>query len=363
MTENLEFSITESTLEKLLALKQRMGLDENGWDELLNQLLASYSNPPHKNQLEKIFEKMHYKNYEEWVINFAMNLNYIWKESSAKELEPSKKDNDIAKSAIVIGAGPSVKKHKHLELLAHSDYRGSIICTDRMLIPTLKAGITPDKFSNFYVVTIDPIWLLEKFYDDEIVDRYGNKIKGIFSTIIHPSVVGRARRAGMRIHWLHSLFDYNEGKKSFNQISALMVRAQNHKSGLPAIQTGGNVGTTSWFVAWQILKCSVVGLIGINHSWDEGDHWESIAEHCKISLESIKNNPESQKFFPKVYNPEFNCNCVLDPIFLYYSEALKEFISRSPSWLKTINATEGGCIFGNRITCTTFAEFLKNYKN
>jgi hypothetical protein len=35
---------------------------------------------------------------------------------------------------------------------------------------------------------------------------------------------------------MHSLFDYNEGKKSFNQISALMVRAKNHSKGLPQWQ-------------------------------------------------------------------------------------------------------------------------------
>ena len=50
-----------------------------------------------------------------------------------------------------------------------------------------------------------------------------------------------------------------------------------------------------------------------------------------------------------------------DPVFQFYSSALKEFISRSPKWVNTINATEGGSIFGDRITCTTFHEFLEKY--
>jgi hypothetical protein len=37
---------------------------------------------------------------------------------------------------------------------------------------------------------------------------------------------------------------------------------------------------------------------------------------------------------------------------------LREFIIRSPDWVKTINATEGGSIFGKRIICKTFREFL-----
>ena len=55
-----------------------------------------------------------------------------------------------------------------------------------------------------------------------------------------------------------------------------MVRAKNHVNGLPAIQTGGNVGTSSWFISWQILKCATVALIGINHSWEETDPIELI---------------------------------------------------------------------------------------
>jgi len=39
---------------------------------------------------------------------------------------------------------------------------------------------------------------------------------------------------------------------------------------------------------------------------------------------------------------------------------LKEFISRSPDWLKTINATEGGSIFGKRIESVRFDDFLKS---
>jgi hypothetical protein len=120
------------------------------------------------------------------------------------------------------------------------------------------------------------------------------------------------------------------------------------------------VGTSSWFIAWRILKCPTVALIGINHGWNEDDPWEMIVTHG-YSTKQVKIDKESliaQKLFPKIYNPDFNCNCILDPIFQYYSTAFIEFISRSPSWVNTINATEGGCIFGDKITCLTLAEFL-----
>ena len=78
-------------------------------------------------------------------------------------------------------------------------------------------------------------------------------------------------------------------------------------------------------------------------------------------IEIDKNSETFGKLFPRVYNPDFDCYCILDPIFQYYSAGLKEFISRSPEWLKTINATEGGCIFGERVESMKFKDFLSNF--
>ena len=368
MPNDIDISIRKDTFSKILDKKKAMGFSEKGWDEWLERILSQCSTQePIKNEIEKRWEEVYYKEfYNDWVQNFALNLNKIWSESSARDLDQTKDSDSIAQenSAIVIGRGPSIKKHNHLELIANSDYNGSIVCTDGALINVLKSGITPDKFPKFFVATIDSRDEIKEYYNHQIVDKYGNKINGIFSTVVNPSTVERARQAGVKIHWLHALFDYNEGKKSFNKISALMVRAKNHTNGLPAIQTGGNVGTSSWFVIWQILKCTTVALIGINHGWNEDDPWEMIATHgythSQIKLD--KNDPAFEKLFPKIYNPEFKCYCIIDPIFQYYSNALKEFISRSPAWLTTINATEGGCIFGERIKCMTLANFLSIYK-
>ena len=65
--------------------------------------------------LEESMKKIHYESYEQWVNNFAINLDRIWEESSAKELPESKPNS----SAIVIGRGPSIRKFQHLELAHH----------------------------------------------------------------------------------------------------------------------------------------------------------------------------------------------------------------------------------------------------
>ncbi|RJQ28873.1 DUF115 domain-containing protein [Candidatus Parcubacteria bacterium] len=299
-----------------------------------------------------------------WVKNFALNLNKIWEESSARELDPSITNQRVKKNiAVVIGRGPSLKKYNHLEMLAKSSIDATIVCSDGALISALKAGVTPDKFQNFFVATIDPREDTRKFYDDKIVDSFGHKIKGIFATVSNPDTVERARLAGIKPYWIHTLVDYNEGKKSFNNISAIMTRARKHVDGLPAIQTGGNVGTSAWFISWQILKCQNVVLLGINHGWEEDDPLDKIMTHNYTNklLDIDKKSVTFRKLFPKVYNPHFDCHVILDPIFQYYSSAFKEFIERAPSWVKTVNATEGGAIFGNRIDCIRFGEFLKQH--
>lgn len=316
-------------------------------------------------EIEKIWKHAFYEldtvvSYQIWVKNFALNLQKIWSGFSSKSL------NEIVvdETAIVIGRGPSLKKFDHLKKLAESKFNGVIICCDGALITALKAGITPQKFKNFFVVTIDPREDTRKFYDDEIVDLYGSEIKGIFSTVSNPITIERAEKAGIKLYWMHSLVDYNEGEKSFNQISSLMTRAKNHINGLPAIQTGGNVGTSSWFVGWKILKCSKIVLIGINHGWEESDSLEKILTHnntCK-KIDIQENSTSFKKLFPKIYNPDFKTYCILDPIFQYYSLGFKEFIKRSPKEIITINATEGGSIFGERIHSMKFENFLKEYE-
>ena len=314
--------------------------------------------------IENVMREKQYENFDEWVTNFALNLTNIWNGESAKKLIPDRQVDDVKSSAIVIGRGPSIDKFEHLKILAKSDYQGSIVCCDGKLADVLNAGVTPDKFPKFYVVTIDPYHAIKELYNHEIINSYGPKIKGIFTILTNPEVINKVEQCGIQIHWLHSLFDYNEGQKSFNNVSALMIRAKDIEHRLPAIQTGGNVGTAAWFVSWQILKCSTIGLIGINHGWQEEDSWETIIHHnnkTEITEGVDKNSVSFQKLFKKIYNPDFDCNCILDPLFQFYSEALKEFIIRSPKWVTTINATEGGSIFGERIKSMRFKKFLEEY--
>lgn len=359
------FSISQKTFEKLSLEKSKTGFEKQSWDDWFNHVFQAKV-PSKQHMMEDVIRRFFYKNdFDEWVKNFALNLNDIWNGASASDLDFSKNSNVNSEndSAIVIGRGPSLQKHNHLELLRKSNFKGSIICTDGALKHVLESGITPEKFPKFYVVTIESYEDVFDLYDDEIIDKYGSRITGIFTIITNPKVISRVKTAKIKINWLHPLADYHEGKKSFNQMTAQMIKARSHEKGLAAIQTGGNVGTSSWFIGWRILKCKNIVLIGLNQGWEEDDSWEKIISHGNYIKPTKIDRKSSQfkKLFPKIYNPDFKTYCILDPTFQYYSSAFKEFISRSPSWVNTINATEGGSLFGDRITSMKFVDFLKKY--
>lgn len=359
MESDLDIHIDKSTVAKMQIIKNLMGSTKswNHWlDDLFDAILQENDQQTSTQILENIFEKNLYeKYYDDWIRNFALNLEHIWNGHSARELTPPETQKN---PAIIIGRGPSIFKYNHLDLLAQSSFGGSVICTDGALVHALKAGVTPDKFKEFFVVTIDTQTHISKLYEDPIVKQYGNKIKCILSTTVPPSTYAIASGSGMKVFWTHALFDYNKGKSSFNYIAGAMTKTKNHQKGLPAIQTGGNVGTSSWIISWSILKCSPTILIGIDHGYPAETSWEEIDKYHKIPDNVSKESETFKKAYPTIYNPVFDCYVKQDPIFQYYSNALKEFIPRAPSWVKTINATGGGAIFGNGIDCMRFEDFL-----
>jgi hypothetical protein len=356
--EKKSIDISLEIFKKLDKIKRDSGFAEKKWDEWLDDIFDEQYDE--KKTMEKIFEKSAYeKYYDDWIHNFALNLENIWNGKSAKELTPNVEEKQIP--GIVIGRGPSIVKYSHLEQLANSNFDGAIICVDSALRNVLRSGITPDKFKNFFVITIDTQISVKEMYSDPIIKQFGNKIKCLLSTTVPLSTYDIVKDSGMKIYWLHTLFDYNKGQSSFNYISGKMSRSKHHINGIPGIQTGGNVGTSAWVTSWSILKCNPVGLIGIDLGYDINTSWKEIFDYHNLPYDLKEDSEIFEKAFPTIFNPDFNCHCRLDPKFQFYSNALKEFIPKAAKYVKTINATEGGSIFGKGIECMKFSEFLKKF--
>jgi hypothetical protein len=312
----------------------------------------------------EMVQKATFTQLDFWLQNFARNLPKIWKGESVKKLSVFDnntnpiKNNIPSEAAIVIGGGPSVTEKNHLEKISTSKFVGTIVCTDRMLIPALKSGITPDRFPNFYVLTIDGVKEQARFYDADIVKEYNKKIHVVLSSFCAPEVVEICESKNLEIYWCHPLIDDFRRDASINKIINIMSKSDKHPKGLPSFQTGGNVGTSCWVFSWAILGKSPIVLIGINFGYPGDTPIENTLHYDEL-LEASNNNKEIvKKYYKILHNPDYNCDVVVDPVFDCYREGFCDLILRTPEWVKTINATEGGSLFGEKIKSMKLSDFL-----
>jgi len=299
-----------------------------------------------------------------WMYNFARNIPDFLNGNSVKQLsvfnngKKSIKNHRPNSSAVVIGAGPSVRNNNHLELLSKSHYKGVIVCTDRMLIPCLKNGITPKKFPKFYVLTMEPKDVTLKLYNDPIVKKYYKGIITVLSTCTEHETVEVIKKNNLEIFWFHPLIDDYRKPGSINKIMNLMSKSKSNPTGLPGLQTGGNVGCFSWIFSWVILGCSPISLIGLDLGHNANTPLEK-TRHYNEYLRIFKNNKsEASKYFKIIKNTDLRIEVLSDPIFDFYREAFLDLVNRSPKWVKTINCTEGGSLFGKGIKNMKFVDVL-----
>jgi hypothetical protein len=299
-----------------------------------------------------------------WLKNFARNLPYILEGNNIKDLsvfqnEITYNNHNPTRTSIIIGKGPSVYEKNHLEILSANKENNTIVCSDIMLIETLKKGITPDKFDDFYVLTVDGEDEQVEFYDDPIVEEYSNRIKVILSTCTSPKVTKVCKKFGLNVFWFNPLIDDFRKEGSFSKIMNIMTRSENNPKGISSLQTGGNVASNSWVFSWAILGRSPIVLIGVDFGYpastsiEETQHYQHLLKCYNNDVDRVKNGHRI------IHNKDFDCDVLLDPIYDYYREGFCNMVIHTPKWLRTINATEGGSLFGENIETMKFSEFLK----
>jgi len=277
-----------------------------------------------------------------WMDNFSNNIQTI---KSSKDVRDLPKLNC---PAIVVGAGPSIRELDHLKMLAESQYFGTIITTDRMLIPCLEAGLVP----NFVCCVDGDKDKVPKFFDHPLVRKHqkgfleGGMI-GIFSAFVHPDVF--KYWSGEKYFFINILDDWN--------MPMSLTRSLHLMTKNTMVAGTGDVGGFCWQMAFQALKCNPVALIGMDYSekkledlWDYNDY----ITHTPKEVQTVK------KFFHRHYNPFFKNFCWSGVVFNLYWDALKSRIdSFYPFGIRTINCTGGGLIYGGRVESMHFHDFLK----
>lgn len=257
MKKTLIVKLSETTYKKLVKKKEEVFPQGADWEEFFNYLVKDV----HLEELggERISRSTKEHLFELWVRNFADNLPYIREGKTIADLVPPEPEKVPKSAGIVVGAGPSIWKHKHLEMLAESDFDGKVILCDRMTIPALKAGVTPEKF-DIYIVGVDGAPIIAKWYDDPIVDKYGPDLKVCIITSTHPDVRKRLEKAGAQIYWFNPIFDDWRRNESFTKLQLIMTKSEKLPKGVPSMSALGHAGGCAWVMAHSLLRCSPICL-------------------------------------------------------------------------------------------------------
>jgi hypothetical protein len=271
--------------------------------------------------------------------NTGQNMNLILNGRNVMEL-PKMKNTPC----LIIGAGPSLHRENHLQLLKESNWSFPIITCDRMLIPCLNKGIFPE-----YVGSVDGHIIISKFYNDPIVDEYSHWVKAVMPVTIHPETAKRFK--GETYWFVPRMDDFQvDGWVSLTKSLSYMCMKS-------ILVTGGNCGTFCWNLAFY-LKCNPIILIGFDLSYDTMDYtktvyYSALLRQCKGDVEKTK------KMIKKQFNPVFKKHYLIDPVFETYRTFMMNYINAVQS--ETINCTEGGALFGGKVKCSTFKEILNQY--
>lgn len=301
--------------------------------------------------------------------NAARNAPFI--ERSILEIEA-----DANPAALVVSAGPSLHRRDPAPAVLDGDFRGTLIAVDGALGYCLRNGLVPD-----YVVVLDPhssrvcrwfgdpdlefrddddyfrrqdldpyLGLKEKKRNRELIDlvnEHGPKMAAIICTSVAPNVTRRCLDAALQLYWWNPLLDDVANPDS-------LTRRLHRANRLPAMVSGGNVGTAAWVFAHQVLRKQMVGLVGMDLSYAPGTPLRNTQYYSE--MEALFGD-EAASAYIDVDNPHTGERWFADPTYYWYRDVFLQ-MARDAGCV-TYNCTEGGIVFGDGVRFVPLAEFLQ----
>lgn len=279
--------------------------------------------------------------------------------------------------AVVIAAGPSIKRKDPISTIKEMEFGGAVIATDSGMYYCLRNGVVPD-----LAVTVDPFpsrivrWfgdpdlsieslkkddyyrrqdMDESFANEirtndevlELLNRHGPDMRIALSTSSADVVVRRAIETGMDIYWWNPMLDDPSIEGGLSQ----QLHAIN---GLPLINAGGNVGAASWMIADAVLEKSNVAITGMDFAYYADTPYNATQYYYEAIDLVGEDNLDS--IYIHLKNPHLDQWFYTDPAYYWYREAFLEMVADGQC--TTHNCTEGGILFGDNITFQPLVDFL-----
>jgi hypothetical protein len=311
------------------------------------------------------------------VKNSEANKNYFNK--TIKDLLRS--DNGKKNTAIVVNAGPSLHYNNSLETIATSDFDGNIIAIDGSYVKCLKAGVIPD-----YVLTLDPHpsrmvrWFGDPDFEENmggddyftrqdldidfrensvraneenirLVNEFASQTKLIIASTSPVNMVDRSIKAGFDMYWWMPLVD---NPKQENSITRRIYDITK----LPALNTGGNVGTSAWVFAQFWLNVDFTAVIGTDLGYKQDLPYTMTQTYPEL-LSLLGEGNVSKDYFPEFIYPQTGEIFYSDPTYTWYKYNFLDLIKNSG--VDVFNCTEGGTFTGDGVNCISLREFISKF--
>lgn len=351
--------LPEATWQKMVRMREEDGFGLRTWGDWLAFFFRKTNINETRGDVINVNTKT--QMFDLWAKNFGLNLPDILNGNTITDLVPENPDVAPKGPSVIVGAGPSIWKHKHLDLLGETikngQYKGIVCATDRMLIPCLERGIIP-----FISAGVDGSPIIKKFYDHPIVEKYANQIKAVLNATTEHGVTEHCKKIGVHIYWFHPLFDDpTMVSESYTKLQKAMATNERHPNGVPAMACGGNAGTATWTLSHSLLRRSPNALIGFDMGYPEGTNLEH-TPYFSALFGAPKPSAWVDTLYKEVYHPFFKTKALVDDVFNSYRAGFKNAVLRTPPWCETFNCSEGGTLWGERIKCMKFSTWLESLK-
>ena len=343
------------TWQKMVRLREQDGFGLRTWGDWLAYVFSGKT--INETSGDAINEATRVSMFDLWARNFGLNLPDILDGDTITDLVPENPEIVPKGPSVTVGAGPSIWKHEHLDLLKEAiddgRFKGIVCATDRMLIPCLERKIVP-----FITAGVDGSYIIKKFYDHPLVEKYSSQIKAVINATTEHGVIEHCKKVGIHIYWFHPMFDDpTRNNESLTRLQKAMATNERHPNGVPAMGCGGNAGTATWTLAHALLRRSPNALVGFDMGYPEGSNLEHTPYFSALQVVARPSELISG-FYKEVYHPVFKTKAIYDDVFKSYRASLRHAVLRTPPWCETINCTEGGTLWGERIKCMKFKTWL-----
>jgi hypothetical protein len=273
-----------------------------------------------------------------WMRNFAVNMPIILQAKDISQLP--RYDGE---PCIVVGAGPSVKRFRQLEILAEAKWKHPIICADRMLIPLLKRKVKPK-----VVCTVDGNREIFKFYNSPIVEKAKNAVKAVFcANTVHPTVI---KHCPLEKYFFISLWDNPLQTTSLTRTFHLMT-------GKTILEAHGNSGSCSWAIAY-FMGCSPIGLLGLDYAYYTSNI-KNTTYYKTFELLSGKDKSRLPSYYRRV-KTWAGYRVLTDVMWLTYLQLFLPALERAKA--ETYNLSPLSIITSRKVKGLDLQEFIENFK-